>query len=178
MCEDREKVRIEWSFEENHGIEISSYEDWYYGAAEVVLCTIDKDLDMCPGKHAKWGKDKKGKFGVTTYTVTQDEGTWWFYRQLITGDKSVDNILGLFGQGPVSAKKALKDVVDELDLYTIVQKKYEERFGNHWEMFMHETARLIWMLETPDQDIRVHLKEMESSRQAAIIQKQIEDEVI
>ena len=168
---------LETIWNEDTLCEYGPWESYYEYYATCVLCTIDKDLDMCPGKHAKWGKNKKtGKFEVTTYTVTQEEGTWWFYRQLLTGDMT-DNILGLFGMGEVSAKRLLKGIEDELDLYIIVQKRYEQRFGSYWEKFLHENARLLWMLESPTDDIRVHLREMESTRQDHILQKQIEEEV-
>ena len=140
-------------------------EEYYELNATTVLCSIDKDLDMCPGKHGKWFKNKKGELDFKLYTVTQEEGTWWFYRQLLTGDMT-DNIPGLFMVGEVAAKNALKGVTDELGLYTIVQKKYEQRFGSYWKMFMHENARLLWMLETEDDDIRVRLNELEGERLA------------
>lgn len=139
-----------------------------------VLCSIDKDLDMCPGHHGKWYKDKKGKIAFKKYTVTEDEGIWWFFRQLLTGDMT-DNIPGLYLVGEVAAKRALKGLTSHQDLYDAVQKRYEQRFGSYWKMFMHENARLLWMLRTEDDDIRSNLEGLEGNRQAAIQEKELED---
>jgi len=165
---DLKRISNGWTDKESEREEPSSmYESWddfYEHYASCVLDTIDKDMDMCPGKHGKWHKNKKTKeLEFTCYTVTDDEGIWWFYRQLLTGDMT-DNILGLFGIGPVSAKKSLKGLTEPLDLYTVVQKKYEERFGNYWEMFLHENARLLWMLRYEGDDIRIDLKALEVKR--------------
>ena len=46
-----------------------------------VICSIDKDLMMIPGKHYNWGKGLK-------FRVTPDEGDAWFWRQMISGDRA------------------------------------------------------------------------------------------
>jgi hypothetical protein len=50
-------------------------------------------------------------------------------------------------------------------MYNHVQKHYEDRFGSYWEMFMHENARLLWMLRSEDDDIRKDLMKYEGFRQ-------------
>lgn len=151
-----------------------TWDEQYEQQSNVVLCTIDKDLDMCPGKHGRWYKTPKGKLVFKNYTISQEQGTWWFYRQLMTGDMT-DNIRGLYNVGHTSAQAALRGVTDEQELYDIVQKWYEKRFSNYWDLFLHETARMIWMLESPDDDIRVRLRELEERRVLAVI-KQNESE--
>lgn len=53
---------------------------------EGVICTIDKDLDQVPGLHYNFVQHR-------LYTVTPEKAEFYFYRQLLTGDR-VDNILG------------------------------------------------------------------------------------
>ena len=152
-----------------------TFAEYYEENAGVVLCTIDKDLDMRRGKHGKWYKGKDGKIAFKTYTITEEQGNWWFFRQLLTGDMT-DNIPGLYLVGEVSAKAALKGLVEPLELYTAVQKRYEQRFGSYWTMFMHENARLLWMMTYEDDDIRDWLALLEIDRLSTAILKAREEE--
>lgn len=119
-------------------------EEWLKAETEVVLCSIDKDLDMCPGWHYNWIKDEK-------YWVSEVEGIRHFYKQLLTGD-TVDNIPGLFGVGIQSTLvKRLRDYTLESDMYILVRAQYEKRFGSYWWKFLLENAQLLWMLrEEPE----------------------------
>lgn len=132
-----------------------------------VLCSIDKDLDMVPGWHYNWIKDKR-------YWVDETDGLRSFYCQLLTGD-SVDNIPGLFGVG--KASKLLKDVNKcdrELNMYTVVRTQYEKRFGSgYWWQFLLENARLLWMCRTDayvnkEEEVEYRLECLEASRQKAL----------
>ncbi len=129
---------------------------------DTILASRDKDLDMVPGTHYSWGTSQSKEKGV--YEVTEEEGIWWFFRQLLTGDMT-DNIKGLYRIGPSHAKKALDGLSGALKLYTVAQKMYEDRFGSYWKMFLHENARLLWMKRTEDDDVRVWLEELEDERQ-------------
>ncbi len=125
------------------------------------ICSRDKDLNMVPGHHYSWpsGKQKEKEL----FVITQEEGIHWFFTQLLTGDL-VDNIPGLYRVGPTSAKYLLGGLSGALSLYTRVQEQYEKRFGSYWELFMHENARLLWMMKCPDDDVRDMLKELENER--------------
>lgn len=143
--------------------------------AKVVLCTIDKDLNNTPGYHYNWMKATDG-----VYWVGKTEALQNFYCQLLTGD-TVDNIPGLFGVGKSS--KLLKDVKaldSELDMYTLVRKQYEQRFGSYCEKFLAENAQLLWMLREIDYIPRemevVHrLYKLEDKRLSAFKQEEKED---
>ena len=100
-----------------------------------VICTIDKDLNMVPGKHYNWDTD-------ILYDVTEMEGMRSFYTQLLTGDQ-VDNIRGIPGIGPVKAEKILHGLVCEEDLYKAVSECYQTRDE------LVENARLLWMQTKP-----------------------------
>lgn len=67
--------------------------------AETIICTIDKDLKQIPGRHYNFVKDYH-------YSVTPQEGLYWFYTQILTGDNA-DNIKGLAGIGPKKAELIL-----------------------------------------------------------------------
>ncbi len=130
---------------------------------ETVIASNDKDLDITPGKHFHWAVGKQQTKPV--YTVTELEGMRWFFKQLLMGDKSTDNILGLFGVGPKSTLvSALNGMNNYQDMYNHVHDKYFDRFGNHWKMFMHENARLLWMLQHDKDDIRHKLNIWEAFR--------------
>lgn len=130
--------------------------------SQTIICSRDKDLDMVTGWHYGWGVG--GKKGKGMYFVERIDGWRWFFKQLLMGD-STDNIPGLFGVGDKS--KLVKDV-DKIDkvfaMYKHVQKHYEDRFGSYWKMFMNENARLLWMLESPTDDIRKRLGVLEDRR--------------
>lgn len=127
-----------------------------------VLCSRDKDLDMVPGWHYSWASGKQKERPV--WFITHNDGDRWFFRQLLTGD-STDNIPGLYniGKGAQCVKDVMK-MMDYHEMYERVQHQYELRFGSYWKMFMHENARLLYMLRTPDDDVRVWLDALEKQR--------------
>ena len=115
-----------------------------------VICTIDKDLDMIPGWHYNWIKNK-------VYYVTPEEGLYNFYIQLLTGD-ATDNIPGLYRVGKVTAAKILKGIkrTDEV-MYPVVLQEYIERTKREEEeetdidfytrviTTITRNARLLWI---------------------------------
>ena len=90
------------------GIISTKYEGW--------IVHVDKDLNQLPGWHYNPVKDEQ-------YYVTPFEGLVSFYTQLLTGDK-IDNIVGLYGIGPVKAKKLLAGCETEQQLYQAVIAAY------------------------------------------------------
>jgi len=106
---------------------------------------VDKDLDQLPGWHYNPVKDEE-------YYVTEKEGIYSFYLQLLTGDR-VDNIQGLKGIGPVKAKKILAsaDLAEsyEQGLLEAVQKAYEAA-GEAPERVL-ENGQLLWLRREPEQ---------------------------
>ena len=63
--------------------------------SEAVICTIDKDLNMLPGRHYNWDK------GIR-YRVEEVDAQRAFLTQLLTGD-TTDNIPGIPGCGEKGA---------------------------------------------------------------------------
>jgi hypothetical protein len=104
-----------------------------------VLVSIDKDLDQIPGWHYNYQKKKK-------YFVTEEEGTRFFWKQMLTGDTS-DNIRGIYGIGPVKADKMLGDSADDYE--TIVWDAYINEFGGDAERMFRQNQELLWILRAP-----------------------------
>jgi hypothetical protein len=137
---------------ERHGaVVVSGYETDDKLAMEqsedTVICSRDKDLDQVEGWHYSWtcGRQKERPI----YFITESEGLRNFYTQMLIGDTG-DNIPGLFGVGPTTANKKLAGLETELELYSAVQKMYEDRFGSYWELFLTENARLLYLLRSEE----------------------------
>jgi hypothetical protein len=107
-----------------------------------IIASVDKDLDIIPGWHWNWERDKK-------YYVSPEDGLVSFYKQMLTGD-STDNILGLYGVGPSSKLlKNIDDMKEDMEeVHNYVISQYEARFGNHAPLFYMENAKLLWILNS------------------------------
>lgn len=86
---------------------------------DTIICSIDKDLLMIPGKHYIW--PHKGKEAVY-HTVKPREGLLRFYIQAVSGD-STDDIQGIPGLGPSKAAALFKDISE---LSKLSDKEFEE----------------------------------------------------
>lgn len=102
---------------------------------DTAIATIDKDLLMVEGLHYNYNK-KEWK------TVTAEEGTRFFYRQMLSGDR-VDNITGIKGIGDKKADKLL-DEHDDWD--KLIIDKYLEEFDNGFQRAV-ENSQLLWILQ-------------------------------
>lgn len=96
---------------------------------------VDKDLNQLQGWHYNPVKDIE-------YYVTEFEGLYAFYTQLLTGDR-VDNIKGLHGIGPVKACKILSECASEQQLYEAVCAAYEQQGETHDRII--ENGNLLWL---------------------------------
>jgi len=126
-----------------------------------VICSKDKDLLNTPGWHYNWAKDDK------PHWVGDEEATYNFYKQLLTGDLDTDNIMGCgsyqtlvyksgkkkgqehqrrVGIGPKKASKLLEDCNTEEDMYWACMCAYEKSdYDKPYEALL-ENGRLLWML--------------------------------
>lgn len=121
-----------------------------------VLCSIDKDLDMVPGRHYNWRTESYYETSdpghlrikkVGKVKKLQGGGYRWFYAQLCLGDPA-DNIKCLNGWGPVKTYKELKDLVEEKDLFDKVKGEYIklDREKDFWD-----NVDLLWIRRYPGQ---------------------------
>ena len=103
------------------------------------IASIDKDLLMCEGRHYNFVK-KEQKF------VTPEEGTRFFYQQMITGD-TADNILGIRGLGAVKASKLLQDTARK-DWDSMIIDLYIKEFGyDEGRNRCVQNSQLLWILQ-------------------------------
>lgn len=117
------------------GIEADDKVAMRMAEGEFVLVGVDKDLLQIPGHH--WNPIRQEyKF------VTEFEGLYSFYTQLLVGDRS-DNIKGLWKVGPVKAEKILKGCETEQELYEACLKAYLDH--NETLERLLENGRLLWL---------------------------------
>lgn len=105
-----------------------------------VLVSTDKDLNMVPGWHHNWVKDK-------TYFIDQFKADAWFWCQCLTGDQT-DNIQGVPGLGEKKAEKLLADK-SLAEMEEIVRREYDKAYGEKGQEVFSEMANLLWMLREP-----------------------------
>lgn len=114
------------------------YQEWRFGKqSDTIICTVDKDLDTVPGWH--YWTDR----GV--YYVTQEEAIRFFYKQLLMGDKSTDNIEGIPGIGPAKAEKLLEPANGEEQYRQVALTAYTVYYGDEAAAKMDENAQLLWI---------------------------------
>lgn len=98
------------------------------------IAHIDKDINMVPGWHYHY---KTGE----VYWVSALEGLRFFYNQILTGDKQVDNIPGLFHMTGVKATAKVKKPLQELEtaeeMYAYVLGVYKKYLPEE-EMLLDE----------------------------------------
>jgi 5'-3' exonuclease len=99
-----------------------------------IICSIDKDLLMIPGRHYNFVKKE-------FYNVDDVSGIRHFYKQLIIGD-TADNIFGVKGSGKVAANKILDSVDTEEEMFFKVYNMYQDQ-----ERFLMN-ADCLWIWKT------------------------------
>jgi len=127
---------------------------WHYGdwSEDLILCSIDKDLDTVPGHHYRWPThNKEGR----AYFVTEEEAMHKYWCQVLTGD-TADNIPGLHRVGDKRADSLLKGCTSEKDYYNTAK--------NHWVVnlekegveeseaikMMHATCKMLYLMRASD----------------------------
>lgn len=128
---------------------------------DAVACTIDKDILYGLEGH-KFNFDK----GTLFYT-SPEEALFFFYQQLLMGDKS-DNIFGIAGIGPAKSAKILDGYeINNMSLFTAVldyyrdylQVAWADRF-NTWTMNEEKAMFDMIVLSGKQLKIRTHVGEI------------------
>lgn len=121
----------EWKGKETNGFEA----DDALGCEQdedSILCSLDKDLRMIPGKHFSWEISRKGVIlrEPEFVEVSYMDGIKHFYKQMLIGDTS-DNIFGVDGIGKAKAAKIIDPLSTEEEMRAVVKALYndEERFN-------------------------------------------------
>ena len=121
-----------------------------------VICTLDKDLLMIPGKHYSWQIAGATWIREARWEETKElDGLRQFYIQMLAGDSS-DNIKGVSGIGPKKGFKLIDHLDDEQDMFDVVYNLYNDplRFlinaqclwimRNKGETWLHRSNHLIF----------------------------------
>lgn len=108
---------------------------------DTIICTLDKDLDMIPGKHYNW---RSGD----VYDIDEKAAIKKFYTQLLTGDRT-DNIPGIRGVGPAKAGKILEGGFSEHGFFNKV--RVELKRAGYSDDEIVRNARLLWIRRKPDE---------------------------
>jgi 5'-3' exonuclease len=111
-----------------------------------IIATIDKDLDMIPGWHFNFVKEK-------IYYINELEGWRNFYYQCLVGDKSTDNIEGCPGIGPVKATRSLEGCESENEMYEKVLDHFLNAYSDP-EIAVNAlwlAGQLLWIRRKPEQ---------------------------
>lgn len=106
-----------------------------------IICALDKDLNQIPGLHYSWELRREGKVirEKQLYTITPEEGDYWFFYQLLVGDPT-DNIKGINGIGPKKAAGILHGCESNRERYEAVL----ERYSCEEELDMNAQCVYIW----------------------------------
>jgi 5'-3' exonuclease len=107
---------------------------------DTIICTLDKDLDMIPGKHYNF-KTKN------LYSITPQQGLTFFYRQMLIGDR-IDNVTGIYGIGPKKAEKILPDLLTEQEMFDTVYDLYTKH--NIQDSFLMNGI-CLWILRNEEE---------------------------
>lgn len=113
-----------------------------------IICSIDKDLRMIPGKHYSF--EIRGTNNGTSWvrpaelcTVELIDGLRHFYTQCLVGDPA-DNVKGAAGIGKVKAKRILFDCRTESALFEATR----DCFSSDEEFLM--TGQCLWIWRKPN----------------------------
>jgi 5'-3' exonuclease len=133
---------------EAHGMEADDQlrmwaEELRAEGVEYVICSIDKDLKMIPGRHYLIHKDEH-------IEMSEWDALKFYYEQLLQGDQT-DAIAGAPGVGPVKAQKYLADCTTEQEMQEVVMQVYYTCFGKDlWSDALFLTGQLIYLKKHKD----------------------------
>jgi 5'-3' exonuclease len=99
---------------------------------DAVIVSIDKDFKQVPGLLYNPTKDEWTE-------VSEEEGTHFFYTQLLTGDR-VDNIQGVNKIGPKTAEKILEGAATKEEMWKRCLEAYEDDYDR-----AVMNGRLLWL---------------------------------
>jgi len=92
---------------------------------DVVICSIDKDLDTVPGCHYRWQTHNRE---AKSYYLSPSDALWNYWMSVLTGDNA-DNIPGLHRVGPKIAEKTIAGCETAEEYYQVCLDKYLEVIG-------------------------------------------------
>ena len=130
----REYLVTNWNAKVSDGCEADDMLG-YSQTEDSVICTIDKDLLMIPGRHYNFVKNE-------WFTQTYMGGMRFFYEQLLKGDRS-DNIPGVAGLGEKKAARLLEGCETVQEMYDVCKEQY----ADEETMLVYGKCLWIWRKE-------------------------------
>jgi len=118
---------------------------------EYIICSIDKDLDCIDGWHFVNIHSSKG---AHTYKIEPEYAEWFYWYQLLMGD-NVDNIPGIKGCGPKTAKKILEGYSTREEYEAAVCRAYHKAYGDEGYEQMIFNGRLLHIWRFKDDHFKV-----------------------
>ena len=137
----REYLVTEWNARLSHGQEADD-ELGINQSTDTILCSLDKDLLMIPGKHFNWTKQQ---YGDVTF-VSPEDGAKHFWKQMLIGDKT-DNIHGVAGLGPVKSGKLIDNLETEEECLEVILSKYDNEYNR-----VAMNAACLWIKRSEDSE--------------------------
>lgn len=141
-----------------------------YQGRDTIIASIDKDMDMIPGRHYNWRTK-------ALYEVDEDSALRTFYGQLLTGD-AVDNIRGVPGIGQKTAERIIQRCANEDELFDAV---YEQYYSYHLKEGMDdpdndeevmddlmENARLLWIWRKENDEWQPPIRSQLTQKETAL----------
>jgi len=115
-------------------------------AADVIICSPDKDLKQISGNHFNYKKPLEGIKNIDPFTA--NENLW---KQVLIGD-SGDNIKGVPGVGKAAFKLLKEGLLDESHaMYAhVIRNAYIKYFGEFFGNVIYEQTLLTVKLLQPD----------------------------
>lgn len=121
-----------------------------------VICTVDKDLNMLPGRHFNWGTG-----GM--YNVKPVDSLYFFMKQLLTGD-STDNIPGIPKLGDKKAEAILAPLRERpRAMFSAVLEQYAKApftigdvVTGGAEEYLDEQMGLLWIQRKAEERMTAH----------------------
>jgi 5'-3' exonuclease len=108
---------------------------------DYIVCTIDKDLKMIPGKFFNM-KHRE------LIEISEEEALRHYYEQLLKGDPT-DDIPGLPKIGDVKAKKLLSGSKTEAEFQEIVVSMYIQHYDDAWYDMLLSNGKMIYLQKHP-----------------------------
>jgi 5'-3' exonuclease len=109
---------------------------------DYVICSIDKDLRMIPGRY--FNINKETSEDIDEFTALQI-----YYAQIISGDPT-DNIPGIPGMGPKKSHAHICECLTEEEMQEAVVGAYIEFYGEGWFDYLLLNAKLIHLQNHPN----------------------------
>jgi len=132
-----------------------------------VLCSIDKDLLQVIGKHYNWVKEEKK-------LVSPEVGLRTLWEQVLTGD-ATDNIIGIQGCGPVTARKLMEDCAIEEDYRSVAIKAWTEHLSSNPELNERKAPTWIDYTEAHGDELFAYYTDWEGNVRCATPEDIVEE---